>query len=115
MSSRFPPPNSGDPRYASRDRSPPRYSDRRSSTQYGASLASRITDPGSRNPDDNGPSNSTRDLPREPRDQDVSLMVQRQLHWGGPRGRGFAARGDFRDRGRERERERDFRDAKDLR
>jgi len=118
MSSRFPPPNSGDPRYASRDRSPPRYSDRRSSTQYGASLASRITDPGSRNPDDNGPSNSTRDLPREPpRGPRCFTDGPRGSGFvgGGPRGRGFAARGDFRDRGRERERERDFRDAKDLR
>ncbi|KAI9873239.1 MAG: hypothetical protein M1830_000673, partial [Pleopsidium flavum] len=117
MSSRFPPPNSGDPRYPSRDRSPG-YSDRRSSNQHGVSLASRITDPGSRNPDDNGVSNSIRDLPREPPRGPRGFTDGPRgggFVPGAPRGRGFAVRGDFRDRGREREREREPRDVRNLR
>lgn len=116
MSSRFPPPNPGDQRYAPRDRSPPRYADRRASTQHGGSLALRAPDPGSRNLEDNGPFNLNRDLPREP-PRGPKAFVDGPRGGGhipgGPRGRGFAGRGDFRDR--DRERERDFRESRDLR
>lgn len=116
MSSRFPPPNPGDQRYAPRDRSPPRFAERRASTQHGGSLGSRAPDPGFRNLADNGPPHLNRDLPREPPRGPKGFLDGPRGGGhppGGPRGRGFAGRGDFRDR--DRERERDFRESRDVR
>ena len=94
MSSRFPP-SSG---YNSRDRSPPRFGDRRPPA-------------GPRGPDDGSPSFG-REPPRGPR---ALIDSPRGGHFGGGRGRGYG-RGDFRDRDRDlrdRDRDRDFRDARE--
>ncbi len=116
MSSRFPPPNPGDQRYAARDRSPPRYAERRAQIQHGGSLGARAPDSGSRILEDNGPPHPNRDLPREP-PRGPKGFVDGPRGGGhipdGPRGRGFAGRADFRDR--DRERERDFREGRDVR
>ncbi|KAJ5182403.1 hypothetical protein N7492_000019 [Penicillium capsulatum] len=95
MSSRFPS-QSG---FNSRDRSPPRFGDRRP-------LA------GPRGPDDGSPSFG-REPPRGPR---ALVDSPRGGHFGAGRGRGYG-RGDFRDRDRDlrdRERDRDFRDPRDA-
>lgn len=82
-----------------RDRSPPRFADRRPPT-------------GPRGPDDGSPPFG-REPPRGPR----ALVDSPRGGFGGARGRGYG-RGDFRDRDRDvrdRERERDFRDAAPFR
>jgi len=94
MSSRFPPPSG----FHSRDRSPPRFGDRRAPV-------------GPRGPDDGSPS-FDREPPRGPR----ALVDSPRGGFGG-RGRGYG-RGDFRDRDRDRDmrdrdRDRDFRDNRD--
>lgn len=96
MSSRFPP-SSG---FNSRDRSPPRFGDRRAPV-------------GPRGPDDGSPS-FDREPPRGPR----ALVDSPRGGFGGGRGRGYG-RGDFRDRDRDRDmrdrdRDRDFRDNRDA-
>ncbi|KZF20547.1 hypothetical protein L228DRAFT_269851 [Xylona heveae TC161] len=118
MSSRFNN-TSGESRYVPRDRSPSRFSDRRSSMPYGGSLASRITEPPSRSGPDGGPGSAhPRDTFREPPRGPKALVDPPPRSGGGgsfvpagPRGRGFAGRGDFRDR----DRDRDFRDIRDPR
>ena len=93
MSSRFPPLNPSDPRFA-RDRSPPRSLDRRPSAAYNDGL------PGSRTNSNDfyGYSGRGREPPREPPSGPKAL---RDGPRGGgfiPRGRGFLARGDGRER-----------------
>ncbi|KAL9601643.1 MAG: hypothetical protein Q9219_002363 [cf. Caloplaca sp. 3 TL-2023] len=104
MSPRYPLPDYGDSRYPARDSSPPRYSDRRSSSSYnGGPSSARIADSNYRSFDANAHQQSARDPPREPPRGPKALDTPR----GGypPRGRGFSARGDFRDR--------EFRDSRD--
>ena len=111
MSSRYPQPDQGDARYSTRDRSPPRFSDRRSSTTYNAgpqppresnfrSFEANAQQPPPRDQrDQSGP-----DLPREP-PRGPKAYVDAPRGGYAPRGRGFAARTDYRDR--------DFRDPRD--
>ena len=98
MSSRFPPSNTGEPRY-SRDRTPPRSLDRRPSFND----APRHNDQGYRANDSYGNRGRSREPPREPPRAPKALID-------GPRGGGFPprGRGSFPARG-----ERDFRDARD--
>ncbi|KAL8834857.1 MAG: hypothetical protein Q9170_003557 [Blastenia crenularia] len=106
MSSRYPPPDSGDTRYPIRDRSPPRFSGRRSSTSYTTAPSSvRTTDANHRSFDANAHSHSGRDLPREP-PRGPKAYVDAPRAGYPPRGRGSSGRGDFRDR--------DFRDSRDV-
>ena len=92
MSSRFPPQNPSDPRFP-RDRSPPRSLDRRPSAAYNDGP------PGSRTNSNDfyGYSGRGREPPREPPSGPKAL---RDGPRGGfiPRGRGFLARGDGRER-----------------
>ncbi|KAL8937499.1 MAG: hypothetical protein Q9211_003658 [Gyalolechia sp. 1 TL-2023] len=88
--SRYPPPDHSDTRYPARDRSPHRFSDRRSSISYNnAPSSTRVGDTNYRSFDANA-------HPQPPRGPKAYIDPPR----GGypPRGRGFAARGDFRDR-----------------
>lgn len=106
MASRFP--DSRDPRFP-RDRSPPRYAERRSSGPYGGGYPPRNSDSGGRPHVDPGGGfqPSSRDVPRGPK----ALVEQpRGPSAGGPsivpsgpresRGRGFPGRGEGRE-GRE--------------
>ena len=119
MSSRFPP-YSGDPRYSSRERSPPRPNDRRGSSAYDAAPASRNPDSmrgveGSEARDSQG-----RDPPKGPKAlvdtvRQSSLPAPNTASPGVSRARGgFSGRGDFRDR-EVRGDSRDLRDAPPLR
>lgn len=93
MSSRFPPPNPSDPRFP-RDRSPPRSLDRRPSTAYNDGPPASRTNSN----DFYGYSGRGRDPPREPPSGPKAL---RDAPRGGnfiPRGRGFIARLDGRER-----------------
>lgn len=93
MSSRFPPPNSNDPRFP-RDRSPPRSLDRRPSAAYNEGPPASRTNSN----DFYGYSGRGREPPREPPSGPKAL---RDGPRGGgfiPRGRGFLARGDGRER-----------------
>ena len=105
MSSRFPP-SSGESRYAPRDRSPPRFNDRRASVVYGPTLASRVSEASYRPNEAPGYAGMGRDLPREPPRGPKALVDSSRGGGFPPRGRGFAGRGEFRDR--------DFRDSRDV-
>ncbi|KAI4188950.1 MAG: hypothetical protein L6R41_001794 [Letrouitia leprolyta] len=91
--SRYPPPD-----HPARDRSPHRFSDRRSSTSYNPPLSTRVSDANYRSFDANA-------HPHPPRGPKAD--VDRLRGGYSSRGRGFAARGDLRDR--------DFRDSRDAR
>ncbi|KAL8720645.1 MAG: hypothetical protein Q9225_002515 [Loekoesia sp. 1 TL-2023] len=97
MSSRYPPPDYGDTRYPARDRSPPRFFDRRSSTSYHSIPSSaRIGDANHRSFEANAHPQSARDPPREPpRGPKAFVDAPRGAY--PPRGRAFSSRGDFRD------------------
>ncbi|KAL8653426.1 MAG: hypothetical protein Q9210_002104 [Variospora velana] len=106
MSSRYPPSDQGDTKYPAKDRSPPRFPDRRSSSTYSSTPQSiRAGDPNYRSFEANAHSQSARDLPREP-PRGPKAYVDAPRGGYAPRGRGFSARGDFRDR--------DFRESRDA-
>lgn len=100
MSSRYP---SNDSRYTSRDRTPPRYADRRSSTTYGgSSFVPRNDEPSSSRPyPDSVSGSASRDVPRGPKA--LSDSTRGPPPGGsasvpaGPRGRGFGARSEYRE------------------
>ena len=97
MSSR-PSSDFNDVRNPQRDRTPPKFTDRRSSAPYGAALSSRTNDSGYRSNESNSYNGAGRDFSREPpRGPKGHTDGQRG---GGfpPRGRGFAGRVDSRDR-----------------
>ncbi|KAL9003720.1 MAG: hypothetical protein Q9188_003424 [Gyalolechia gomerana] len=97
--SRYFPPEHSDTRFPPRDRSPHRFPDRRSSTSYNTTPSStRAGDANYRSFDANA-------HPQPPRGPKAYVDPPR----GGypPRGRGYAGRGDFRDR--------DFHDPRDAR
>ncbi len=99
-------------------RSPGRDGDRRRSVPSGGSLASRITDPGTRSTVDNS-NTSGRNIAREPPRGPKALRDPPRgpgpgggnFVPAGPRGRGIGGRGEPRDR--ERDLPRDFRDVRD--
>ncbi|KAL8826597.1 MAG: hypothetical protein Q9191_003703 [Dirinaria sp. TL-2023a] len=103
MSSRFQS-GRGDSRYPPRDRSPPRFPDRRSSGPYGSGpLSARTTnDPPYRSSDPHPHSGSGREPPRGPKA--FSTGPGRGPY--GTRGRGFRGRGDGLSR--------EFRDSRDI-
>ena len=95
MSSRFPP-NPSDPRYPPRDRSPPRFSDRRPSAQYNGPPP-RNTEGPYRPSDLHSYPGPQRDVPREaPRGPKAAPDGPRSSGFA-PRGRGFAGRGEARE------------------
>ncbi|KAL8937053.1 MAG: hypothetical protein Q9216_004619 [Gyalolechia sp. 2 TL-2023] len=88
--SRYLPPDHGDTRYPPRDRSPHRFPDRRSSTSFNSNPSStRVGDANYRSFDANA-------HPQPPRGPKAYVDPPRGAF--PARGRGFAARGDFRDR-----------------
>jgi hypothetical protein len=96
MSSRYPPP--GEQRFIPRDRSPPRFERRPSSTFNNF----QGSGPGNRSLEDNAATSTIRDPPREPpRGPKALEIASRNSNFppSGPRGRGFG----FRDRDRDRE------------
>lgn len=98
MSSRNTISSSGDSRYLSRDRSPPRFPERRPSAAYGSTpLATRITDPGHRTNDSHSYSSGSRESPREPPRAPKALIDGSRSGRYGSRGRSFANRGEPRD------------------
>ena len=103
MSSRFQA-GRGDSRYPPRDRSPPRFSERRPSVPYGAApLSTRSTnDPIYRSNDPHAHSGSGREPPRGPKA--FSAGPGRGSY--GTRGRGFRGRGDALTR--------EFRDSREI-
>ncbi|KAL8690425.1 MAG: hypothetical protein Q9218_004125 [Villophora microphyllina] len=106
MSSRYPPPDQGDARYIPRDRSPPRFPDRRSSAPYSGGLQSnRVGDVNYKSFEANAHQQQGRDPPREP-PRGPKGFVDAPRGGYPPRGRGFVGRGDFRDR--------DFRESRDA-
>ncbi|MCJ1374602.1 hypothetical protein MMC20_005834 [Loxospora ochrophaea] len=106
MSSRFPPQTTNEPRFAHRDRSPPRFDDRRSSVPHGGQTAPRITEPSFRSTETHGYSGPGRDALKEPPRGPKALIDP-------PRGAGFMSRGrGYGGRGESRDRE--FRDVRDA-
>ena len=98
MSSRNPPSNPGDSRYVPRDRSPPRFPERRPSAVYSSTpLAARITDPVHRSNDSLGYSSVGREPPREPPRGPKALLDGSRPGRYGSRARAFAGRGESRD------------------
>ena len=93
MSSRFPPPNPSDPRFP-RDRSPSRSVDRRPSTAYNEAPSGSRTNSN----DFYGYSGRGREPPREPPSGPKALRDGARGGGFTPRGRGFLARGDGRER-----------------
>ena len=91
MSSRFPPPGRGDSRYLPRDRSPPRFPDRRTSGPHGGptSSARSNNDFFYRANDTYAHSGPRREPPRGPK-----AFGAGPVRGFGPRGRGFRGRGD---------------------
>ena len=95
MSSRFPP-NSSDSRYPPKDRSPPRFNDRRPSAQYNGPPP-RNADGPHRPSDSHSYSGPQRDVLREaPRGPKAAPDGPRSSGFA-PRGRGFAGRGETRE------------------
>ncbi|OJD28917.1 myb dna-binding domain-containing protein [Diplodia corticola] len=97
MSSRYP----NDSRYTSRDRTPPRYTDRRAST-YSSSFTPRNDDSSSGRPyPDSISGSASRDVPRGPKA--LSDSTRGPPPGGsasvpaGPRGRGFGGRSEYRE------------------
>lgn len=106
MSSRYPPPDQGDTSYPPRERSPPRFADRRSSSSYNNTpQLARAGDSNYRSFEANAQAQSGRNLPREP-PRGPKAYVDAPRGGYAPRARGFSGRGDFRDR--------DFRDSRDA-
>ena len=96
MSSRFPP-TSSDSRYPPRDRTPPRFVDRRPSGPYNGPPPPRNSDGPYRPSDSHNYPGPARDVPREaPRGPKAAPDGPRSSGFA-PRGRGFAGRGDARD------------------
>ncbi|KAL8759709.1 MAG: hypothetical protein Q9199_000581 [Rusavskia elegans] len=94
MSSRYPPPEQPESRFPARDRSPPRFTDRRTSGPYNnGPQTSRIADSNYRSFDSN---THHREPPREPPRGPKAYVDPPRGNFP-PRGRGFS-RGDFRDR-----------------
>ncbi|KAI4228584.1 MAG: hypothetical protein L6R36_001537 [Xanthoria steineri] len=94
MSSRYPPPEQSESRFATRDRSPPRFPDRRASGAYSSGpQTSRVADTNYRSFDSN---THHREPPREPPRGPKAYVDPPRGNFP-PRGRGFS-RGDFRDR-----------------
>ncbi|KAL1392078.1 hypothetical protein HDK64DRAFT_263183 [Phyllosticta capitalensis] len=99
MSSRYP---SNDSRYTSRDRTPPRYTDRRLSAAHGSSFVPRNDDSSSsRTYPDSISGSASRDVPRGPKALADSARGP-PLGGGssapaGPRGRGFGGRSEYRE------------------
>ncbi|KAK7512432.1 uncharacterized protein IWZ02DRAFT_86308 [Phyllosticta citriasiana] len=99
MSSRYP---SNDSRYTSRDRTPPRYTDRRPSAAHGSSFVHRNDDvTSSRTYPDSISGSASRDVPRGPKA--LADSARGPPPGGGssvpagPRGRGFGARSEYRE------------------
>lgn len=97
MSSRYP----NDSRYTSRDRTPPRYTDRRAST-YSSSFTPRNDDSNSGRPyPDSITGSASRDVPRGPKALSDSTRGPPPAGSAsvpaGPRGRGFGGRSEYRE------------------
>ena len=92
------PPNNSEVRPSPRDRTPPRFTDRRPSVSSNSAPSSRFVDGASRLNDTNGYPGFTKDFPREP-PKGPKAQFDAPRGGGFPqRGRGFTSRVDPRDR-----------------
>ena len=95
MSSRNPPSDPGESHYTPKDRSPPRFAERRPSASYsGGPLTARTAESGHRSIEAHGYPHAGREPPKAPK---ALLGGPRPVGYGS-RGRGFADRGEARSR-----------------
>lgn len=93
------PPNNSEVRPSPRDRTPPRFADRRASISYSStSSSSRFADSAGRSNDSNGYPVFARDFPREPPKGPKAQFDGPRAGGFPQRGRGFASRVDPKDR-----------------